>query len=507
MQTSANISATSTLSFWKFVFREKTNRRLLLIASAATIAEFIVFKLCYPFPDFFSDSYSYLFAAYAHLDVSIWPIGYSKFLSFFHYLTYSSTALISFQYFLLEISALLFFFTYLYLFQPGKTVRILLYLFLFFNPLFLYLSNYINSDPIFAALSLFWFTQLMWIIYHPKPYQIIVQAVLLFLCFTIRNNAYYYPLIAALAFFLSTQSWKLKVLGIILPFVFLVPFIIHTENVAYKMTGARQYSLFTGWQLANNALYMRGHIQVDSTELPSKETRILNNLAEKYFSHRAPEFDNYLSAYVANYFLRQPNAPLKVFFSRYFHPKDDYSNVIAWGQASIIYGQYGSYLIKTHPFEFLRYYLLRNTKNYFIPPLEKLEIYNLGMDEVEPIAQYWFHFNTRTVSVVSKEAQGKLLSLYPLFFCFINLMFLANLIWAFVNKLNPKSEHIYRCLLILVAGFWGINFAFSTFATINVFRYQFFPLLVYYTFSLLAMEQIDKTELKIPYNKSYARQY
>src|SRR6202040_3633662 len=100
-----------------------------------------IFKFFYPFPDFFSDSYSYLFAAYAHLDISIWPIGYSKFLEAFHFLTNSHVILVAFQYFLIEVAAGYFFFTVLYLFHPRNTNRRILFLALFINPLFLYLSN------------------------------------------------------------------------------------------------------------------------------------------------------------------------------------------------------------------------------------------------------------------------------------------------------------------------------------------------------------------------------
>jgi hypothetical protein len=62
-------------SFGYFILKEKSNRNYLLIAGIACIAQLIIFKLLYPYADFFSDSYSYIQAAAAHYDVSIWPIG------------------------------------------------------------------------------------------------------------------------------------------------------------------------------------------------------------------------------------------------------------------------------------------------------------------------------------------------------------------------------------------------------------------------------------------------
>src|SRR5882757_2231359 len=111
-------------SFIDFIIKNPRNRTFLLIALGGTVLQFIIFKILYPFPDFFSDSYSYIYAAQANLDVSIWPIGYSKFLAAFHMLTHSDTALIAFQYFFYELSALYFFFSLLYFYKPVKANEI-----------------------------------------------------------------------------------------------------------------------------------------------------------------------------------------------------------------------------------------------------------------------------------------------------------------------------------------------------------------------------------------------
>jgi len=475
-------------SLFNFILTRKGNRNLLFTALLVTILQFVIFKTFYPFPDFFSDSYSYIYAAYARLDLNIWPIGYSKFLLLFHLITHSSYALIFFQYLFLEVSALYFFFSIIYLYHPAKQLKIALFVFLFVNPLFLYLSNYVNSDPLFASLSLLWFTELLWILYRPKVYHIFVQAILLFLCFTVRNNAYYYPIISLLVFTISKQSWKHKLVGILMPFIFIIPFVIHTRHVAYEMTGRRQFSLFTGWQLANNALYMRGHIQVDTNKLPTPETRMLDRMASNYFSLLNPGFDDYLTGYVANYFIRQPNAPLKHFFFWNYKPKDDYGVIVAWGKASAVFDDYGSALIKSNPIPFFKYFILRNTRNYFLPPLEKLEIYNLGDDKVDPIAQFWFDYNSNKVTSVSKELQGKILYLYPLFFMFINIYFIANAIWWLVSKKKKQISIFSRQSLLIAGGFVLINIAFSILATMNVFRYQVVPMIICLAFTLAFTE-------------------
>lgn len=472
-------------TFLAFLTRDRSNRRLSLLVLLGTIAQFTIFKLLYPYPDFFSDSYSYLYAAYAHLDVSIWPIGYSKFLAAFHALTHSDTALVAFQYFFLEAAALYFYLTLNYLFHPGRAVRIILLLFLFVNPLFLYLSNYVNSDPLFAALSLFWFTGLIWIVCRPRGYQVLTQGALLFLCFAVRNNAYIYPLIGIIAFLLSQQRPWIRLAGSLAGPLLILPFILHTRTVAKEMTGTAQFSFFTGWQLANNALYMYGYIHPDSNLFTSPAAREMNRLSTGFYQHVRPDFDQFLVDYPANYFIQSPTAPLKIYMARHYKRTDLYGGVISWGRASADFEPFGATLIRHYPLAFFSHFLLPNARNFLLPDLEKLKLYNTGRTEVERIAQDWFDYKTTDISVVSQNFQGELLYLYPYSFLFINIYLLAALAWFVVQKKYAGSSSNVKGLLLLSTAFVLANACFCILTTVIVFRYEFFPMIVSVSFSLL----------------------
>ena len=93
-------------SYINFIIKDKANKKYLFGAAILSVVEFTIFKLLYPFPDIFNDSIWYIFAASQHLDISLWPIGYSKFLAAFHGLTSSATALVGFQFFLMQLAAL-----------------------------------------------------------------------------------------------------------------------------------------------------------------------------------------------------------------------------------------------------------------------------------------------------------------------------------------------------------------------------------------------------------------
>lgn len=481
----------SDLNFFQFVWQKNKNRRFVWIALTGMMVQFVIFKLLYPFADFFSDSYSYIFAAKANLDVSVWPIGYSKFLRAFHFITSSDTALVSFQYFFLELSCLYFFFTILYFYKPIKNNQVILFIFLFFDPLFLYISNYVNSDPLFIALSILWFTELLWIMHRPNVSHIVLQALLLFTAFTIRNNAYIYPFVAAAAFSLSRLRLWVKIAGTSLGLLFIIPFIMHTRNASYKITGTKMFSLFTGWQLANNSLYMYEY--ADTSKKLSAESRELDKLSIWFYSHVPKDFrSDYLLTNPGNFFIQQKWSPLKLYLNRHYKLTDDYNNVIAWGKASILFEEYGKYLILNNKGAYLHKFMIPNAKNYFIPHLEKLAEYNLGQNKVETLAQQWFHYKSDTINSVSIKAQNYILYIFPFLFLIINAYWLISMIVFWLQEKYKNIEPTYNQSILLINVFFVLNFLFSVFATIIVMRYQVFPMIVCVPFSLLLTEWLDK---------------
>lgn len=467
--------------------------RLLLIAwGIGGIVLFVIFKQLYPFADFFGDSYSYIFAAEQNLNVSMWPIGYSKFLRLFHFMTDSDTALVAFQYLFLQIAALYFFLSITYFMGLSKPLQLVLAIFLFYNPLFLYISNYINSDPIFLAISLVWFTHLLWIINRPKPTQLITQALLLVVAFSIRNNAYYYPLISILGYGLSKHLLWRKAIGSTLGLVFIMLFVLFSRHEAGKLTGTKQFSLFTGWQLANNALYMYKHVTVIPTLLPSPETRELDSLSKIFFSKTSPNFDNALKSYTGNYFIREPFAPLKRYFSHHFNTQDEYNLIVSWGKANPIFAEFGKSVIKQDPLAYMHHFALLNSVNYFFPPLEKLAEYNLGTNNVEPIAQDWFNYTSTEVTAASYSIQEWVLLPYQVLFMFLNLFSIGGIVWLVIDKKRPPLAWAETRIIILMGSLLLINFFFSVFVTINVLRYQLFPICICLVMASFLYKRMEK---------------
>src|SRR5580693_7888502 len=126
-----------------------TTTRYWCIFLPAMACSWIFFKCCYPFADFFNDSYTYIQAAANHDLVSYRPISYSFFLRLVHGVSKSDTFLVTIQYILVQSSCLGLFFFLRRCCRPARWVEVLIAVFLVLNPCVYYISNYVSSDALF----------------------------------------------------------------------------------------------------------------------------------------------------------------------------------------------------------------------------------------------------------------------------------------------------------------------------------------------------------------------
>jgi len=476
--------------FLSFLFREKANRIFGCIALAAGVVQFIIFKTLYPFPDFLVDSYNYIDTASLHLSVNVWPVGYGKFLAIIHLISHSDLLLVGVQYFLLEAALSYFFFSVLYLYRPGKKTRIALFIFFFFNPLFLYLSNCVLSDALFATLSILFITQFLWMLHKPRLASVIIQGLIIGIACTIRYAAIYYPLVMIAGLLLSRNRPAVKVGGSVLSLALIIPFLLFTRQKTKELTGTAQLSVFGGWQLANNALYMYDHIRVDSLLLP-KETLGFNRMAAEFFK-TIPDSLRNTSTFQGAFFIAAPYAPLQRYLGQQNSSNEVGSQFAAWGKVSPVYDAFGRSLITQHPLDYGKYFLWGNLKKYFQPPLEKFESYNMRLNTVPTPVQDWFDYITPDVLAVSPTFQASLFFIYPSLFMMLNICFLGMMVWLVVSRRYRELPGSFWRAAILISVFLGLNAGFSVVAAPVVLRYQVVPMIVLFTFSVLLLDFPDK---------------
>jgi len=478
-------------SFRDFIRKDRINRRWLVRATVATIAQLILFKIFYPYASyFFTDSFAYIYAAASNLDANVWPVGYSKFLRVFNTFLHPDLALVSFQYLFLQFSGFYFLITLLYIFRPGKAATLSGWIFFTFQPVFLYIANSVASDALFIGLSLIWISRLIKMINRPSRCEIVLQALLVTVLFTIRYNAMIYPLVAVLAIILSKYSLRQKWIAIVLPVIGVSTFIGYTKKVTKEMSGVNSFSPFSGWQIANNALYMYGHIKEETP--PPARFRKLDSTVRQYLDKEKYPHTLYDSIYPGIYFLWSPHSPLQQYMGQQRSADTSAAYFRSWAAVSPLYADYGSWLIKQYPTDFAQYWLWPNLVRYALPPLEFIDRYNSGMDTVDVIAKYWFHYKDNKVGAFSAKFQHHLLAWYPLLCLLGNGFFLGITALFFTTRGVAGANPLFRNYVLVIAVLWMAHFLFSVVAAPVVLRYQVFLLLLNFSSSLLLVECLLK---------------
>ncbi|HEY4287957.1 MAG TPA: NAD(P)-binding protein [Puia sp.] len=486
--------ALAPTSFKEYVLNDQLNRAFLWIAGIALVIEFIVFKILYPYAGFINgDSYVYLQSAWYNLDINTYPVGYSKFLRLFSIFTKSDTALVAFQYFAIQASALWFIFTLFNIYLPGKLTKWLMFSFVIFNPVFLYISNYVSSDSFFLALSLAWFTLLLWILKAPTVRLIILQALVLLLAFMVRYNALYYPLISGIAFLFSRQSVKAKMAGIGASIFVIAAFMVYTSNQYYQFMGIRQFTPFSGWQIANNAMYAYRYVDsADRKKSPARFSGIDNTVRHYFDTSRDLRNHPVEMLAVSTVYMWDPRSPLNKYMKDQFKKDSTASKFKQWSSMAPLYAGYGSYLIRQYPMIYLKYYLVPNALKYYTPPGEFLDDYNMGRDTVAKIAQTWFEYKSQKVRTAFKNFRVNSLDFLPVLAGTMNVLFLLGVIGVCVLQgIFCRSLIQYSLLLAFIL--WVLNFGFSVFASPITLRYQLFGILVFSSFAFLLIDHIYKT--------------
>jgi len=469
-------------SFQHWIWNENKNKFLFWICGIIVILEFAVFKLLYPYPNFITDSHTYLLAAINNQSISKFPIGYSKFIRLFSGLTSSHIALILFQYVLLQASIFYFQMSVAFLLNLKQWIYKPLLVLSVLNPLLPYISNLISADSIFTSLSIFWFTQLLWVLYRPTSRLLLFHSFTLLLTFSMRYNALYYPIISLSIIVIARLPIKTKVISISCIGVLLSTYLLSTSFEYKKLTGNLSFIPAAGWQIAGNALaayeqsptgWPEEHIPDRYMELHSAITRHIDstNPILRYF-HRDLSYS----------YQFEQSSPLYTFM-HYRLLKDSTTTPLKqWAIMAELYGDYGLHLVKQRPGDFLKHFVLPNLRYFYTPRKEFLEKYNMGKDTIDHISMYWFGLKSNKSPVTNRALQNVIAEFFQVISAISNLVFILGLVGTCLlgglSTMGNYATVVFRTTLLL----WITNFTFSIFTAPIVLRHQIFPMIISYTF-------------------------
>lgn len=478
-------------SFSYFVFFHLSNRIFALSAIIISVLLWGLFKYLYPNPNMIFDSYYYIMAAIRNENVAVWPIGYSRFLVFISKISRSPNFLVSFQYFLLQFVIIFFFFSIQFFFRLNRRRLILMFVFWFLNPIYIYTCNLVLSDSLFLSLSLLWITNLFWIIFRPAKWMLISQAFLLLANFAIRHTALYYPIIGCMAILLSGFNWRFKILGIGLQVFFVFAFIQFTVHENKRVYGVKQFSPFEGWKVASNALYIYEHAPANKLIVVPERYRELDSLVQSYYhsKHEAQNILNPDNSWGSFYMFNYPSPLIKYKNIKYGRDSKLVIQPMSFAKVGPLFDGYGKFLIKSYPFTFAKYFVLPNIWIYIFPYPEvysdSINPFNLPKDQMGDLATTWFGIKTLSAAQENIEFRTKIFNFYPVFNSLIHYLFIPAYILFFLSRMYKSIDRSVVRIIVLFSILWVVNFTFIVIASASLLRYQIFITTMELTFSII----------------------
>ncbi len=353
---------------------------------------FIIYKLVYPQPDFFPESYKYVTIAHQGLLVYVRPVGYGYFLRLLHLFAASANLVVWVQYLLLSGASLYLYTTNSKLFpQQRKVVKWMALAGLALNPIVSVLSNQIGCDALFTAVWLFWLAFLLRIFIKPNLQALLLHVIALCLLLLLRDNALHLVLLSALAFLCAVNAGQtFRLSGILVVLSCSALLITGIRRQAKEITGVAAYSAFHGWQMANNALYIYPYTNAVSVPAANAQQHLMQQLANSYFDKMsAEERQHFAAARAGSDFLWNNRAPLKQYLACY-QTRANTAYDEAWFRVSVPFREFGWQMITQHPAAYIRHFMLPNARNFLYPNSESLADFNAFHEGVpEETAAYF----------------------------------------------------------------------------------------------------------------------
>ncbi|MBS1566840.1 MAG: hypothetical protein JST39_20815, partial [Bacteroidetes bacterium] len=270
-------------------------------------------------------------------------------------------------------------------------------------------------------------------------------------------------------------------------------FVSYTTFRYKQLTGYWQYAPFSGWQMANNAMYTYRYVDsADRKPVPAR-FRMLDNMIRHYFDTSRDVKKHPVEALQAStvYMWDMRLSPLYAYRELIFSKDTSAGEFKKWASMGPLYKDYGVFIIRTYPAQFLRYFVWPNARKYYSPPVEFLEFYNSGRNNTAPIGQTWFKYKSARLYTRTGTKKVTILNYYPILSGITNIVLLFILIFYLMLR-GSGANVLFRKGMWLGASLWLINAGFTIFASSAALRFQAFPVVLSFTFMLLLVDWLIK---------------
>lgn len=450
-------------SFFRYL-RRKDQRYLLLAVFAFYLITYFVLTSLWPSPNGLTDSGGYVNAALKNKYDGYRPFGYSSFLISLHNVSYSIYFVVFAQYWISAFASTFFVFTFKYFFRPKtRLAEILFMVFSLVSIVVIYLTDAIISDSIFASLTVLWVTFGLWFMWAEsigaKALNFFFHLFVMGLLINIRYTGFFYVsvtfILIAMAFF---RKNRLVGVGLALLLVMLsYKFYTNQVQVTAKHTTIESFGGFSGWQRANNALFVWPHIKIDEAEIEDPKVKDM-----VHFLHNYDTMIVRLTAKGINPdMMWTPKGPLKSYMADY-RKKNPCFIVYAWTLlGSTTYHDFASYISGNYPVEYFKYFLWPNFLGTIYPKNDL--VYTRFKPNAIPgvLMKNWFRMDEKTVFDPGSNAIRNIAPYIPMYRLVLWLLvFAAILFYLFRRKRtgwDGQQINSYWFMALFVMGYLAFH--------------------------------------------------
>jgi len=169
-----------------------------------------------------------------------------------------------------------------------------------------------------------------------------------------------------------------------------------------------------------------------------------------------------------------------------------------WASVGSLYGKYGTYLIKRHPFAYLRYYILQGIEWFVMPDVDFHSVFLSGGYTIDEDMKNWFGYKSKRLLCT----RSKIFDLwyFKVVVLILNLLMLAGTIGFFALRQYNTVNVAFKRSICLATAYWLINFLFIVTFAPMVLRYALPVMIFDIAFGFCFVEQIyrDDKVLKEP---------
>jgi hypothetical protein len=463
-------SITKTESFFSYLKQSSVKKELYIIGGLYFLVYFVLTYL-YPYPDGISDSGGYVLAAFQNKYMGFRPFGYSRFLIMLHGFSSSMGFIVFVQYFLNALASMFFVFTLKYFFRiPNKFISIAFDVLAFGSVSVLYLTNTILSDSLFTSLTLIWAALGLWILRTdkllPKVFLFIFQCICLGFLLNVRYTGIFYVIVQFLIIIFSFYKEKqliglgLAVVTILIGFGFYKGQIEKTKN----LVGIEAFSGFSGWQVANNAMHVIHHVDLQPERISDARTRDFATFVKNNDS-----LVNIPEGTATAKLMWDKNSPLKIYNSLNIQTNNVTYLYSYTDLGSNVYNKFGNHVMTHYPFAFFRYYLWPNIQGTIYPKADQVfRTFNTEAISAD-LRTNWFEMKDTEKPYSRSQIIASLRSFLSVYRLIVWVLMFVSIVYLAVFSIKKKivftlhQHFMFWFLVLFTMGYTAFNIFSSPF--------------------------------------------